>query len=473
MPALGGVRARLTAVASWRWSSSTAIVLGVGRVAVRRRCGCTPRPSRPPPTRRGFDLSVIVPGAAAARPSRRRGHRPQRASPTRSGSAGVETVVDLGAGEPPFLSDERLDGPARPPARGHARSRRARASSPTPGSDVAGRAVARRRRPAGRRAGRRSTSSTTSAALQDAVDQLRLALASGRSLLLVLALATRRAWSSRRPRSGRGGRPDRRTDRARRPVGAGARHVAGRVRDVGRAVQPDGRRARRHDPPARGGPAPEPPVRGRRVARAADAAGGARRRGVDRGRAPRRAAAGEPASGRAARRRRRAGCASSSRSSWSCRASTPRREEVALEPVDLVRLVRAVIAARQPTARFEPPAPSVVVETDPRRLDRILGNFLDNAREHAGGSDVTVDLDRRRARTSSSPSSDRGPGRARGSAGAHLRAVHEARPVAQRRQQRARPGHRRRARGAARRLPAGDEPRGRRAAAGARAARGL
>ncbi len=68
-------------------------------------------------------------------------------------------------------------------------------------------------------------------------------------------------------------------------------------------------------------------------------------------------------------------------------------EEVALEPVDLVRLVGAVIAARQPTARFDPPAPSVIVDTDPRRLERILGNFLDNAREHAGAADVTVDLE--------------------------------------------------------------------------------
>jgi signal transduction histidine kinase len=67
-------------------------------------------------------------------------------------------------------------------------------------------------------------------------------------------------------------------------------------------------------------------------------------------------------------------------------------EEVAVEPVDVVRLVQAVIAARQPTARFDPPAPSVVVDTDPRRLERILANFLDNAREHAGAADVTVDL---------------------------------------------------------------------------------
>ncbi|HYH92677.1 MAG TPA: HAMP domain-containing sensor histidine kinase [Candidatus Saccharimonadales bacterium] len=67
-------------------------------------------------------------------------------------------------------------------------------------------------------------------------------------------------------------------------------------------------------------------------------------------------------------------------------------EQVAVEHVDIVRLVRSVIAARLPAARFQPPAPTVVVDTDPRRLDRILGNLLDNAREHAPGSPVDVEL---------------------------------------------------------------------------------
>ena len=67
-------------------------------------------------------------------------------------------------------------------------------------------------------------------------------------------------------------------------------------------------------------------------------------------------------------------------------------EAVAMEPVDLVRLVRSVVAARLPTARFVPPAPTVVADTDPRRVERILGNLLDNAREHAGGADVEVVL---------------------------------------------------------------------------------
>jgi signal transduction histidine kinase len=67
-------------------------------------------------------------------------------------------------------------------------------------------------------------------------------------------------------------------------------------------------------------------------------------------------------------------------------------ERVALEPVDVVRVIRTVAAARLPTARFVPPAPSVVLDTDPRRLERILGNLLDNAREHAPESPVDIEL---------------------------------------------------------------------------------
>jgi signal transduction histidine kinase len=68
-------------------------------------------------------------------------------------------------------------------------------------------------------------------------------------------------------------------------------------------------------------------------------------------------------------------------------------EVVSIESVDLVRLIESVARARLPTARFAPPAPSVVVDTDPRRVERILGNFLDNAREHAGGADVEITLE--------------------------------------------------------------------------------
>ena len=67
-------------------------------------------------------------------------------------------------------------------------------------------------------------------------------------------------------------------------------------------------------------------------------------------------------------------------------------EQVTLEPVDVAGLVRAVVAARLPEATLAVPLHALVVETDPRRLERILGNLLDNAREHAPGAPVEVGL---------------------------------------------------------------------------------
>ena len=65
-------------------------------------------------------------------------------------------------------------------------------------------------------------------------------------------------------------------------------------------------------------------------------------------------------------------------------------ERIAVEPVDIARLVRSVAAARSPEAVIEVPATTPIIETDPRRLERILGNLLDNAREHAAGASVEV-----------------------------------------------------------------------------------
>jgi two-component system sensor histidine kinase MtrB len=84
-------------------------------------------------------------------------------------------------------------------------------------------------------------------------------------------------------------------------------------------------------------------------------------------------------------------------------------EQVRVEPVDLGRLVRDVAAARHRDAVLELPDERVVIESDPRRLERIVGNLLDNAREHAPDALVVVRLD-------ASPDAvrigvlDRGPG---------------------------------------------------------------
>ena len=63
-----------------------------------------------------------------------------------------------------------------------------------------------------------------------------------------------------------------------------------------------------------------------------------------------------------------------------------------LEPVDLGRVVTGVVASRLPGAAVSIPRDPVVVDSDPRRLDRILGNLLDNARDHAPGTPVEVAL---------------------------------------------------------------------------------
>jgi signal transduction histidine kinase len=84
-------------------------------------------------------------------------------------------------------------------------------------------------------------------------------------------------------------------------------------------------------------------------------------------------------------------------------------EQVALEKVDLARLIETVRAARSPKARFDAPERPVVIDADPRRLERILGNFLDNAKEHAGDADVEIELVARRDEVVLAVS-DRGPG---------------------------------------------------------------
>lgn len=67
------------------------------------------------------------------------------------------------------------------------------------------------------------------------------------------------------------------------------------------------------------------------------------------------------------------------------------------EPVDLSGIVRRVLQAAEPLAdrrgvRFDVELPSapVIVEADPRRLDRVLRNLVSNAIEHGAGRPVQV-----------------------------------------------------------------------------------
>jgi two-component system sensor histidine kinase MtrB len=84
-------------------------------------------------------------------------------------------------------------------------------------------------------------------------------------------------------------------------------------------------------------------------------------------------------------------------------------EEIRTQTVDLARLIRDVATARHPDAVLELPDERVVIETDPRRLERILGNLLDNAREHASGALVVVHLAAAVDRVTITVA-DRGPG---------------------------------------------------------------
>jgi signal transduction histidine kinase len=88
-------------------------------------------------------------------------------------------------------------------------------------------------------------------------------------------------------------------------------------------------------------------------------------------------------------------------------------EQAQLEPVDIGRVVTSIVAARLPEARVTLPPTSVVVDADVRRLDRIIGNLLDNAATHAAGAPVEVSI----AEAGVAPDaavtvtvSDRGPG---------------------------------------------------------------
>jgi signal transduction histidine kinase len=84
-------------------------------------------------------------------------------------------------------------------------------------------------------------------------------------------------------------------------------------------------------------------------------------------------------------------------------------EEVQVEAVDLGRVVSSIVANRLPGAHVSLPPEPVTIDSDVRRLDRILGNVLDNARIHAPGTPVDVAV-RRVGGSAEVVVADRGPG---------------------------------------------------------------
>jgi signal transduction histidine kinase len=84
------------------------------------------------------------------------------------------------------------------------------------------------------------------------------------------------------------------------------------------------------------------------------------------------------------------------------------RESVADEPVDLTLLVAATVRARAWEGRVEVRGQRVVIDSDRRRLERIVGNLIGNALEH-GGRTVRVGVGRKEGSALVEVSDD-GPG---------------------------------------------------------------
>jgi two-component system sensor histidine kinase MtrB len=71
-----------------------------------------------------------------------------------------------------------------------------------------------------------------------------------------------------------------------------------------------------------------------------------------------------------------------------------RAEQATTEALDLGEAVRSIVGSRHPGAALSLPPDPVVVSADVRRLDRIVGNLLDNARLHAPDAPVEVAVGR-------------------------------------------------------------------------------
>lgn len=84
-------------------------------------------------------------------------------------------------------------------------------------------------------------------------------------------------------------------------------------------------------------------------------------------------------------------------------------EAAQLERLDLATLVAGIASRAAPAATVVRPAEPVLVETDRRRVERILRNLLDNAREHAPGTAIEVTVEEAADHVTVSVA-DRGPG---------------------------------------------------------------
>lgn len=84
------------------------------------------------------------------------------------------------------------------------------------------------------------------------------------------------------------------------------------------------------------------------------------------------------------------------------------REDLQVVPVDLGALATGLLRSRGLPADAELDGQRVVVQTDPRRVERVLANLIDNASTH-GGPDVEVRVTKNRT-SALVDVRDRGPG---------------------------------------------------------------
>ena len=135
-------------------------------------------------------------------------------------------------------------------------------------------------------------------------------------------------------------------------------------------------------------------------------------------------------------------------------------ESVHAEEVDVAALVRATVRARGWDDRVRLEGDGLRVTSDPRRLERIVANLVDNALEHGGSSASRCGSARTRSEVA-----DDGPGDPARAPAARLRALLQGRRLPQRRRHRPRPRDRAGERDPARRRARGRERARRRAAA--------